>query len=187
MNNKTNKSIIAQKTFRKVYIVIGFGIIGLVALFVILGQIGLKAEEISKAKQDAASEVDVANYAFLKAEVEHYTEQIDELESLFANDSDLVLFVQEIDRLKRECVVTSFSFVSNDPIRDDTGNYGIPVSITFTGSEEQIDAALRTVQSLPFLLRGVQVDVSRESTEEGVENLILDYGGFLYVVQSNSI
>ena len=115
MNNKTNKSIIAQKTFRKVYIVIGFGIIGLVALFVILGQIGLKAEEISKAKQDAASEVDVANYAFLKAEVEHYTEQIDELESLFANDSDLVLFVQEMAHSH----VLLYTFLQNrEPVFD---------------------------------------------------------------------
>lgn len=181
-NNKDyTKAFYLQKSFRKVQALIVLSVIGLIVTFVLLNRITVTAEEIKKIKAEGATEADLADYAFLEAEVEHYATQIEELSSLFANDSEIIVFVQEIDRLKREGVVESFSFVSNNPIKDQSGNFGIPISITLRGNEEQIDAALRNIQSLPFILRGVRAEVTKEVSEEGVETTILDYGGFLYV------
>jgi Tfp pilus assembly protein PilO len=180
-NIESTKPFYLQKSFRKIHILAVLSVIGLVITFILLNRISVLANEIKEAKHESASEADLADYAFLESEIEHYQQQIDELNSLFASDSEIINFVQEIDRLKREGVVQSFSFVSNTPIIDKSGNLGIPISITLSGNEEQIDAALRNIQSLPFLLRGVQTEVSKETNEEGVETTILEYGGFLYV------
>lgn len=184
MNDNTidnPKPFYLHQRFRKVLILAVFSVVGIVVVFVLLSQMTTTAEEIKKIKQESASEEDMANYAFLESEIVHYQEEIDELNSLFASDSEIIIFVQEIDRLKREGVVQSFSFVSNDAIKDKSGNAGIPISIVMKGNEEQLDAALRNIQSLPFLLRAVQTEISKEVNDEGIEETILNYGGFLYV------
>lgn len=180
-NKESSKSFFLKRSFRKVYFLIAFSLFGLLGLFYVLNRITAAGENISAIKKEAVSESDLANFAFLETELAHYKDQISDLTSLFADDSKVILFLQEINRLKREGVVESYSIVSDSPIKDKSGNFGFPTAITFRGSEEQVDAALRNIQSLGFLLRGVQAEVSREVDEAGGEVVVLEYGGFLYV------
>lgn len=179
--NDSTKPFYLQKSFRKVHILIVLSVVGLVGIFIMLNRVSATAEEIKEVKANSASESDMANYAFLEAELGHYQSQIDELNSLYADSSEVIVFMGEVNRLNTLGVVEDFGFVNDAPVKDKSGNFGFPVSIKLRGTEEQLDAALRNIQSLPFLLRGVQVDITRETNAEGVESIVLNYGGFLYV------
>ena len=175
------KPFFTQKEFRKVYAMIFISIVGLVITFVLLNRMSASSEEIYNLKKEGNSSSDVTTIAFLKEENSHLEDKMNDLRGLFAQQSEIIQFVEEIDRLKREGVIQQVSFVTNDVIKDRSGNYGYPVTIVMSGSEEQVDASLRNIQSLPFLLRGVDTEISREVNEEGAEVINLVYGGFLYV------
>lgn len=178
-DNISSKPFYLQKSFRKVHFLIFMSVAGIVVILVLLNKITVTAEGIKTARQ-GSNGVLQADYAFIESELTHYQEQMENLKNLIADESEVLVFLQEVDRLRREGVVETFDVLSERPIQDTTGNFGIPVSIRIRGNEEQLDAALRGIQSQPYILRGVQAEITKEVSEEGVETLVLDYGGFLY-------
>ena len=107
-------------------------------------------------------------------------EKITRLQTIFPNDTGIVNFVKEIEKLKAGGIVRGISFVSQEAVRDKTKALGIPFVIELEGSWADIDATLTTIQKLPYLFRAVTVETN--INEEGIVNY--KYGGFLYVDES---
>lgn len=153
----------------------------IVAIVFLLGKLPIRAGEL-KALKNADFQVTArGNIDITELRIESSKEKAEKLFVLFPNESGLIDFVKEVDKLKEIGLITRFSFASEHAVRDKTGYFGIPLVIEFLGTWEQIDSATATIESLPYLIRIVNIDVKPQ--EES--NLILfKYGAFLYVDES---
>lgn len=153
----------------------------IVSLVVLLGKLPGQAKELKILRNASLNTAAKSSIEIAGLELEASREKAERINSLFPDDGGLIDFVNQIDALKEEGVISRFSFTSEEVIRDRTGYYGIPVFIEFTGSWGLVGEGLSSVQSLPYLLRavGIQTEVKPE------ENLVIfKYGGFLYVDES---
>lgn len=153
----------------------------LAALTILLGKLPNRAGELSQLRSTytiaaAKREVEIAEF-----EIEESRLKAEGLKKYFPNQSGLANFAAEMDALKAEGLISSFSFASEDAIRDQTGYYGVPIIIRFLGTWELISQGLLRIGKLPYLIRAVSI----ESAATGENNLIdFRYGGFLYVDES---
>lgn len=152
-----------------------------VVIVVLLGRLPSRAEELKALRNAALKMTAKGNIDIAELKIESSKEKADQLFELFPDESGLIDFVKEIDKLKDEGIITRFSFASERAVRDKTGNFGIPLIIEFVGTWDQIDQAIAIIESLPYLLRVVNVDVQRQ--DEG-DLIIFKYGGFIYVKES---
>lgn len=181
LGKKPKKTIFASKW-------VGFTILAvanvaiLVSLIFLQGQLLKRADELKKVRAEDLGLAQGSEVEVVSTDLAANKEIKEELSSLFPDESGLVNFVREMERLKTEGVVTSFSVASQDAVRDKTGHFGIPVIIEFRGSWAQIDNDLQRLQSLPYFIRAVKLETRPDETESGVINL--RYGVFIYVDES---
>jgi Tfp pilus assembly protein PilO len=152
----------------------------IVALVFLLGELPKKALELKKLKNDeleasVKSKVQIAEYDLLSS-----GEKADDLAKLLPDDEGLIEFVKEIDKLKEAGLVTRFSFASEQAVKDNNKNFGIPLIIEFSGTWAQISDGLQRLEGLPYLLRAISIEVRKN--QEGI--LSYKYGGFLYVSET---
>ena len=156
-------------------------IIFLVVTVVLLGMLPQRGAEFKKLRTVFIQASEKSEVEIAKLEIDASSKINDSLAALFPDEAGLVEFAKEIDKLKEEGLVTSFSFASEKAVRDQTGQFGVPIVIIIEGSWSQVGDAMQKLQGLPFMLRAVSIDAERVS--EG--NLIsFRYGGFLYVDES---
>jgi Tfp pilus assembly protein PilO len=150
------------------------------ALFILLGKMPTRANELSQLRNTyivatAKSEVQIAEF-----EIEESRQKADELKRYFPNQAGLANFAGEMDKLREEGLISSFSFASEDAVRDQTGYYGVPIIIRFLNTWEQIEQGFTKLGELPYIIRAVNIEAG---VADG--NLIdFRYGGFLYVDES---
>lgn len=165
----------------KVGLVAMANLVGIVFAVLAVGNLPDKAAEFKKLRNmsisaEARSKVEIADL-----EIKSNIEKSDRLIALFPDETGLVNFVKEIEKLKLEGIVKTFSFANQEAVRDKTTILGIPFVIELEGTWDQIDASLQSLQRLEFLYRAITVQI--EPKEE--ENLInFKYGGFIYVDES---
>lgn len=113
-----------------------------------------------------------------EVQLESSKKKADEIIARFPNESGIIHFIDQIDKLKEEGLVLNFSFAKEEYVKDRTGYLNIPIIIEFVGTWEQIDRGLRELDKTSYILRPVSVDV-----EVDTENQIVNYkyGGYLYV------
>lgn len=156
------------------------GTINLLCVLIIVLLLGIlpqKAEELKNLRSlniQNASQLDTDSLEF---EILDSQTKVEKLKALFPDDTGLLEFIKEIDKLKTEGLVTNFSFTSNDPVKDKTKFSGLPIVIEFKSSWIQIDSALKRLEALPFLIRAINLEIR----EAGEGLIILKYGGILYV------
>lgn len=163
---------------------IALGIVNLafvVLLVVLLGKLSGKAVELKRAKGTDYGSVAKSTIEIAGLEIEGNRQKAEELKNLFPNEEGLLDFVREIDVFKEEGVISSFSFASEEYVRDRTGYFGIPFVTEFEGTREQIGEGLNRFQDLPFLFRAVSIETELQPEENLVK---FRYGGFLYVDES---
>lgn len=179
-----DKPILKQKSFRKV-IVLNIGtMLMLIVSIIFLSRVGFLGEEIQKIRNEQLTLTQESDIAFLKTELVNYEDKIANLENILIEENDVVPFITEINRLEQQGIITNFD-ISGNAIDDGNGNKGFPFSVVMTGTEEQVDAALRTLQSLPFLIRGIVSEVrTEEASGSGESIIIFNYGGVIYVNQN---
>jgi hypothetical protein len=152
-----------------------------VSLVVLLGRLPGKANEFKRLRNESLDTAAKSSIEIAGLELEASRKKADKISAFFPDDAGLIDFVNQIDVLKEEGLVSRFSFTSEEAIRDRTGYYGIPVFIEFSGTWSQVGVGLQRVQNLPYLLRAVSI----ETTVKPEENLVeFKYGGFLYVDES---
>ena len=124
----------------------------------------------------AKSEVEIAEF-----EIEESRLKAEGLKKYFPDQTGLANFAGDMDALRQEGLISSFSFASEDAVRDQTGYYGVPIVIRFLGTWDIISQGLLRIGKLPYLIRAVSID----SAATGEDNLIdFRFGAFLYVDES---
>lgn len=151
------------------------------ATFFVLSRFTQISQEIKKLRSENILAQEVSDVAVIKSDLSKSEDSIQSLKSVFVDDSGFIDFVSRVDALKNQGVVVDFTFPGGKPVRDKDKSFGFPVAITFQGSQEEVDNALKTVESLPYVLKPANVEVS--FTAEG--QTVLKYGAFLVVDESN--
>lgn len=156
-------------------------VISLVFIFVLIVKIPEKAQELKVLRETTLK--DQAAVSFQLTDIFSYQNDLRLLDSKFLDESGVVLFVNDIESLKSpDSAIQKVSFTSQKPIRDRTGNFGIPVAVEMTGTEQQIENDIQNIQDLPYLFRTITFE-TRPSIEN--ESLIVGkYGILLYVKES---
>ena len=151
-----------------------------VGIIYLAKQLPIKAAEVNRLRSEQLS-IGAKNADLIKKDIEENKDKSDKLLALFPDDSGLVNFANELDKIRKEGKVTGFSFANNEAVKDKTGSLGIPVLIELKGTWPEIDNDLIKVQNIPFLLRAIEIDAA-PAVEEG--QVDFRFGGFLYVSQS---
>lgn len=152
-------------------------ILTLVLLIVILMQLNSKAEELNSLKSENVRLSE--NYNYNMDQVEENLQKAQELSDLFANDSEVIDFVSDVENLRDSGAIRSVRFSSPDPVIDRSGSYGRPIIIDLRGNWQQIDQAIDDIHSLPYLFRPVKVQIGEQESTDGI--LEVNYGGLLYI------
>jgi len=139
-----------------------------------------KAGEVMRLRSEQLA-IGAKNAELIKSDIDENKNKSDKLIALFPDDSGLVSFANDLDKIKKEGKVAGFSFANNEAIKDKTGYLGIPVLIEFQGTWSEIDIDLQKIQAIPYLLRPIEIDVSPSETEGLID---FKFGGFLYVNES---
>jgi Tfp pilus assembly protein PilO len=167
-----------SKSFKRKIIILGIGdVLAILFLIMLFGRMQLLANDIKKMRSEQVKLTPV-NIDTIRKELVEAQEKNKKLEALFPDEVGLVNFVNEIDAIKEDKILTGFSFANNVPLKDKLGYSGLPVLLRFKGSLSEINNALAKVQALPYLLRPIDIKIS---SQEATGSAILDYGGLLYV------
>ena len=151
-------------------------IVTFVILALLLVRLPKEAQELKKLRNESTQPND--NISLQLNDIELNRQKAEKLQGLFLNDSGVVDFVKDIEGLKASETVTKLSFANQKAVKDQTGNFGIPVIIEMSGNLEEIERDLEKIENLPFLFRPVSVEMQPAAEEVELE---LKYGGFLYV------
>ena len=167
-----------KKIFSAPLFVIGLNVVLLISTFLILVNMPKKSDELKTIKNQELDVIKSSGVDTSDLEVGTTAEKIARLKSIFPDDTGIVNFVKEIEKLKPpQGVVKGISFVSQEAVRDQTRSLGIPFVVELEGSWAEIDSTLSTIQKLPYLFRAVTIETN--ISEEGIVDY--KYGGFLYV------
>jgi hypothetical protein len=177
---KSPRVVKKKNIFTAPLFVIAINIILLVLTFVILVNMPKKSDELKALKNQELDVIKSSGVQTSDLEVGTTAEKIVRLQSIFPDDTGIVNFVKEIEKLKDGGIVKGISFVSQEAVRDRTKALGIPFVIELEGSWADIDTTLTTIQKLPYLFRAITIETN--INEEGIVNY--KYGGFLYVDES---
>lgn len=156
----------------------------LVATLVILGKLPSLGNKIKDMRTANLSKIESADVAVLQANISQNQGKISELEDLFADEQSILDFINQIDILKREGVISKFSFESNDIIRDKTNNFGLKIFIEYRGEPPRVNAALKKLGELNYLIRIESAELVKTNDETGT--IILRHRGILYVNENIS-
>ena len=161
------------------------GLVDLVCLFVLVLLLGIlpqKAEELKTLRSlNTKNSLQKTNNEIM-AEIASGKIIIDKLEAFFPDENGLVKFTEQIDKLKNQGVVSYFSFASNEVVQDKTKYIGLPIIIEFQGTARQVENGLKSIQSLPYMLRTIDIEIKKQDEEK----VNLRYGGILYVNENFS-
>lgn len=183
---KDSQKILKKRKFKPTPwwkdIVLGVINLGFIALLVIFsGRLPQRANELREARRENLKNIAKTGIEIAGLEIEYSRQKADKLNKLFPDEKGVIDFVREIDTLKEEGIISSFSFASENYVRDRTGYFGIPFVVGFDGTWSLIGEGLQRFQDLPFIFRAVSIETERQPEGNIVK---LRYGGFLYVNES---
>jgi len=173
----------AKSMLIKMIFINSINVILVITTFYFLGRLPQKANRIQKQKGESLASVTQTDIDIQKAEVSKNGTKIERLENLFVDESSILAFVAQIDSLKSQNLVTEFSFMTNNPVQDNTGNSGIPVLIVYKGSINQINSSLTEIDKLDLMLRPIGVELIKESDNSYTYN----YGAFIYFKEESRL
>lgn len=169
-----------EKSFTGKDIVLGIiNFLCIVAIVFLIAKFPTKSQELKSERTQAF--LDDVGFSYELSEISSGKDKADEIESRFVNDSGVVDFVNELEKIKADSgLINKISFPSQKAVEDKaTGQYGIPVRIEFRGNLDLIIDDINKIQNLPFIVRTITIDSARDAEDPSVVNL--KYGGFIYV------
>ena len=178
VNKETTKII--KRTRLKIIVLSVVNIILVGLTLVILGKLSPLSEHIKELRGESILAQETSDVAVLKSEIEKYSENVNKLKEIFADEEGFIRFVSKLDSLKAEGTIVEFVFPSSKPVIDKEKNLGFPVSLKFQGSAEAVNTSLTAVMSLPYILKPVNVELAISSENE----IVLEFDGFLIVNES---
>ena len=151
-------------------------VILLASLGFMLQKLPKDAEKVKELRSASVASHAESDIGILQAELDKNRENINKISEIFVDDSKFLSFISSVDQLKASGLISNFSLPVTKPVADSNKNLGLPVSMTFSGTQEQVNQALIEVHTLPFILKPVNLDI--DVVPEG--NIVVRFGGFLY-------
>lgn len=161
---------------------IGLTVVNVVTIIfaiIILFQMPNKSSEIRELRKDQVLASLSADGEVLTQDIKRSQPQIDKLEEAISDEDGVLSFINVMDRLRVEGIITEFSFLRSEPVVDSTKQKGLPIQIIVEGNSEVIERAMGRINGLPKLVRPITVNMEYQNNEDGT--IKLTYGGLLYV------
>lgn len=161
----------------KVVIVNAINFIVFLSILFLLPELSKKANEVKIANGSLIAASRSIDSSVLKAQLSKEKENISKLKSFFDRDNTVISFVQNMDTIKQNGIVTNFDFPVSIPVPDRYGGTGFPTQIILKGNSSQISEALIEISKFPVLLRPITLtlDLNVDGTYDS------KYGCFLYI------
>lgn len=166
----------ANKFYIKLAAIHALNVALIMAIFVFLGKIPGRAEEIKNLRNHEVQLQENTDVAIIEAELNTYVQEIGAIENSFVTESDLLVFIESLDRLKQAGLIASFEPLTTSSVTN-RKTTGFPLLITFSGSPEHVAQGIAEFQKLPFLFKPVTAEVSYSREDRNTE---FKYGIFLY-------
>lgn len=131
----------------------------------------LRTLKIAQINSDAKTNVKIIEDELSKLE-EKYSKTL----SVFPTSDTILDFINQKEELKAKGVVSDFAFAGEEIVKDKLGLPGFPVLVQARGDQAKLNAAIEAINSLPFIIREVKVEVTKDASG----SYVLRYGGFLY-------
>lgn len=158
------------------------GIINLVTivfLIIILARFPKKALDLKALRNESL--IEGPKVTFENTEIGTYKEKANALNGLFLEESGVVDFVSEIEKIRAKGrSIVKVTFTSQKAIQDRTQNFGVPIVIEMKGTWESIGQDLEDIEKLPFLFRSATIEIL--PLEEDTSVVSFKYGVLLYVI-----
>lgn len=100
-----------------------------------------------------------------KQSIEKNIQKINRIQNAPADDESFLEFIQEMDFLKREGVLTSFELEDNQT-KDQLGNIALKMHLKLTGDQVLVNAALEKIYSQSALLVPESAKLVKESDDQ---------------------
>lgn len=153
-------------------------VVSLVLLFILLAKLPTQAREMNTLRNESSAYD--KNIGINLPDISSSQEKADRLTALFLDESGVVDFVSEVEKIKAESGrITKITFASQVASKDRTGNLGVPVIIELEGPFAEVKGDLLKLESLPFLFRPASIEIEPLETDPALTTV--KYGGFLYV------
>jgi len=169
-SKKTNKFYVKLISVHLLNLVL----IGIIV--VLLGKLPSRASEIKNLRNQQVLVHENTDVAVIEAELKSHAQEISTIENSFVDESDLLFFIEALDRLKAQGLITSFEPLSASSVTNRKTS-GFPLLVTFNGSPEHVSDGIMEFQKLPFLFKPITAEISFNRDDR---NTIFNYGIFLY-------
>jgi hypothetical protein len=165
-----------------------------ISLLSTIGKLPITASEIKELNTDRSAVSDEV-ISELEQQLVVAKPKADTIREYFPDESGVVDFIGEIDKLKAQGIIDSFTFASGEAVNDKTKSKALPFLVEVSGDKSKVSRAVESLQGLPYMIRAVNVEivtleVTETEDEEGNtvqvpdtsgNNLKLKYGGLIYV------
>lgn len=172
MNIAIGTKIKISKTLFKIIVVNALNGLIVLAIIYLAPQIEKVASEVKTKSSESLARQQVSSSAVLQSEIDRNKESIEKIRSKLSGEKTVIAFLADLDKLRSEGVVTASEFPTTQEIVDKQKLVGFPVSLTFRGDLNTINSSWQKVNSLPYLLRPVTVDVL---LEDGQNTITIGY------------
>jgi len=166
----------ANKFYLKLIAVHLLNIILIIIIFVILGKLPGRANEVKALRNQEVMVQENTDVSVIEAELNNLEVKINGIERSFVDESDLLVFIESLDKLKNQGLIASFEPLTTGTVAN-RGVRGFPLMITFNGSPEHVADGLAEFQKLPFLFKPITAELTY-NRDDG--NTQFNYGVFLY-------
>jgi hypothetical protein len=172
-----NQSRGGKKMPRVILKVIAVNVVNLVliaAIFYFLGNMDSQAEKIKELRSASIIARETSDVAIIKSDIDKTADKIDRLKDLYVDDNRFGDFIQQVNAIKGEGVITQFDFPGGAVVTEGKLR-GYPLLLVFQGTKEAVNNALSRVMTLPYLLspESVEVELNPESVTVSFGALIL--------------
>ena len=140
-----------------------------------------KANEVKQVRNVSLQSRSGGDLASVNRVLASATDKIALMNQYIPDENGIVTFVQKLSDLKKEGVISTFTFASEEPVKDRLGFIGLPILVEIQGDQSVQTASLQKIMALPYFIRLITVEY-RSLGEE--ESPILRLGGVLYVNQT---
>jgi hypothetical protein len=147
-------------------------IVLIIIIIVLVRKIPAKAQsvkELSNQKELAQEKIDLE---VLSADLLNNRQKIEQIDSLFADPKEILQVIEALSNLKNSGQIEEFNLADN-PIRDKSGQTGLPIRIKGTGSRESVDATIRALHAIGKIVKPEKLTISLD------ENISFEYTAFL--------
>lgn len=147
-------------------------VILIIVIMVLIRKIPSKAQSIKELTNQKVAAQEKIDLEVLDAGLQNNQDKIQKLDSLYANEKEILPVIEALSRLKNEGYIEEFNIADN-PIKDKSGQIGLPLLIKGVGSRESVDATLKQFHSMGKIIKPEKINLKIE------ENISFEYTGFL--------